>query len=83
MTQSAVNYLNDKLSIAHPDISSPDLNIKLKPITDSVDGKMVQVLYIPLDLIKYANINIDSDVANYTTIDSEGKHLLVPSNTKI
>lgn len=83
MTQSAVNYLNDKLSIAHPDISTPDLNIKLKPITDSVDGKMVQVLYIPLDLIKYANINIDSDVANYTTIDSEGKHLLVPSNTKI
>ncbi|HRU50327.1 MAG TPA: hypothetical protein P5155_02370, partial [Candidatus Absconditabacterales bacterium] len=83
MTQSAVNYLNDKLSIAHPDISSPDLNIKLKPITDSVDGKMVQVLYIPLDLIKYANINIDSDVANYTTIDSKGKHLLVPSNTKI
>lgn len=83
MTQSAVNYLNDKLSIAHPDISSPDLNIKLKPITDSVDGKMVQVLYIPLDLIKYANINIDSDVANYTTIDSEEKHLLVPSNTKI
>jgi len=83
MTQSAVNYLNDKLSIAHPDISTPDLEIKLKPTTENAGGDAVNVFHIPLDLIKYANINIDSNVANYSRLSADEKYLLVPANTKI
>jgi len=28
ITQEALDYLNDKMSIAHPDIDTPDLEIK-------------------------------------------------------
>jgi hypothetical protein len=42
-------------------------------------------LYIPKNLISYANINIDADVADYTTIrEIDGvEYVVVPSNTKI
>jgi hypothetical protein len=42
-------------------------------------------LYIPKDLIQYANINIDSKVADYTTVmDINGvEYIVVSSNTKI
>jgi hypothetical protein len=70
------------LGIAHPDVLTPDLDIKLEPMTENAAGKAVNVLYIPLDLIKYANINVDSKVINYTKI-VDNKYLLVPANAKI
>jgi hypothetical protein len=70
------------LGIAHPDVLTPDLDIKLEPMTENADGRAVNVLYIPLDLIKYANINVDSKVVNYTKI-VDNKYLLVPANAKI
>jgi hypothetical protein len=70
------------LRIAHPDVLTPDLDIKLEPMTENADGRAVNVLYIPLDLIKYANINVDSKVVNYTKI-VDNKYLLVPANAKI
>ena len=51
-------------------------------MTENADGRAVNVLYIPLDLIKYANINVDSKVVNYTKI-VDNKYLLVPANAKI
>ena len=82
ITENGVNYLNAKLGIAHPDVLTPDLDIKLEPMTENADGRAVNVLYIPLDLIKYANINVDSKVVNYTKI-VDNKYLLVPANAKI
>ncbi|OQB41747.1 MAG: hypothetical protein BWY04_00635 [candidate division CPR1 bacterium ADurb.Bin160] len=70
------------MGIAHPDVLTPDLDIKLEPMTENADGRAVNVLYIPLDLIKYANINVDSKVVNYTKI-VDNKYLLVPANAKI
>jgi hypothetical protein len=36
ITEYAVDYLNAKMSIAHPDIDVSDLDIKLDTIIDSV-----------------------------------------------
>lgn len=83
LAENAVNYLNAKLGIAHPDVLAPDLEIKLKLTTENAGGDAVNVLHIPLDLIKYANINIDSNVANYSRLSADEKYLLVPANTKI
>ena len=82
ITENGVNYLNAKLGIAHPDVLTPWFGYKLEPMTENAAGKAVNVLYIPLDLIKYANINVDSKVINYTKI-VDNKYLLVPANAKI
>ncbi len=80
-----VAYLNAKLSIAHPEVSVPDLDIRLMPSTDSADSEPKQALYIPKNLIQYANINIDANVADYTTTETIGEveYIVVPANTKI
>jgi len=86
ITKHAVDYMNAKFSIAHPDVSVPDLDIKLMPDEDgSFAWDITPALYIPKDLIQYANINIDSKVADYTTVmDINGvEYIVVSSNTKI
>ena len=37
ITENGVNYLNAKLRIAHPDVLTPDLDIKLEPMTENAD----------------------------------------------
>lgn len=86
INKNAVDYLNAKMSIAHPDVSVPDLDIKMMPKEDgSFVWDITPALYIPKNLISYTNINIDADVADYTTMTNiDGvDYIVVPSNTKI
>jgi len=95
ITRNAVNYLNAKLSIAHPNIDSPDLDIlisksRAENSTWHTDGS-TNSLYIPKNLYRYANINISADISNFVkTVTGDGtigvswvEYIEVPLNTKI
>ncbi|HRX63623.1 MAG TPA: hypothetical protein P5060_00790 [Candidatus Absconditabacterales bacterium] len=91
ITSTAVEYLNAKLSIAHPNIDTPDLNIKIsEKNTEESEGGLYSdnapSLCIPVEIYRYANINLDASVADYTNT-FEGKdgveYLEVPLNTQI
>lgn len=73
ITSHAVDYLNTKMSIAHPGIDSPDLDAKLsyeatagKP--SFLLGDKPKALCIPIDLCNYTNINISSDMEPYVSV---------------
>jgi hypothetical protein len=77
ITPYAVAYLNAKMSIAHPGIETPDLDIKVSYNTgknksflnDKKKNNPPQDLVIPKDLCNYANINISSDMEDFVSIE--------------
>ncbi len=98
ITSDAVDYLNSKMNIAHQNIETPDLDIKISVWNmedDSVENTFMSPwwpsLCIPKELYKYVNINIDPDIMPYVNVfEWDGKvwnngveYIEVPLNTKI
>ncbi len=96
ITNNAVEYLNAKMSIAHPDIDVSDLDISISEYSMSTahahnTSWSQNALRIPKDLCKYVNINISSDVlANVNAYVWDGniwekgvEYIEVPLNAKI
>lgn len=96
MTPKAAEYLNAKMNIAHPQIDTPNLDVVISNAqleNNDWGDPIKQSLYIPVELYKYVNINIDPSLLNYVDfcdvgsgipkLEKDKQYIEIPLNTKI
>lgn len=79
ITQEWINYLNDKLSIANPNLNTPDMKLSLLSLW--VDGVKKSIV-IPKDLYKYVNIHVNPALKDFIKKDTDW-NFVVPSNIPV